>query len=68
MAIERLPSGLVLSGGSLFFTEETMPDFPPAGARAPCPALGRAARLRGGASPSWICRRMLVGSSRRRTT
>ena len=26
MAIDRLPSGLVLSGGSFFFTEETMPD------------------------------------------
>ena len=26
MAIDRLPSGLVLSGGSIFFTEETMPD------------------------------------------
>ena len=26
MAIERLPPGLGLSGGSLFFTEETMPD------------------------------------------
>ena len=26
MAIDHLPSGLVLSGGSLFFTEETMPD------------------------------------------
>ena len=26
MAIDRLPSGLGLSGGSLFFTEETMPD------------------------------------------
>ena len=26
MAIDRLPSGPVLSGGSIFFTEETMPD------------------------------------------
>ena len=26
MATDRLPSGLVLSGGSLFFTEDTTPD------------------------------------------
>ena len=47
MAIDRLPPGLGLSGGSLFFTEETMPDSLRRGARAPRPALGRAARLRG---------------------
>ena len=26
MVMDRLPSGLVLSGGSLIFTEDTMPD------------------------------------------
>ena len=47
MAIDRLPSGLGLSGGSLFFTEETMPDSLRREHALPARPLGRAARLRG---------------------
>ena len=52
---------------SLFFTEETMPDSLRREHALPA-RIGRCCTPSRGASPSWTCRRMRIGSFRRRTT